>query len=427
MLAEDGLVYMRETFPDSDKCIRLLVVPASLRNVVFIAFHANPVGAHLSAYRTYSRLRLRYFWPNLYKYCKAAISNCPGCAISNCTRRTSSDLVYSFPVDAPMRVLMVDIYSVGTDVNFEGNRYHLIACDVMTSFSVSEPTPEQNATVFAGALMKIFLRFGFSHTIVVDKDSKFRGVFADTAKLLNINLHVLSGGNHDAMIVERVNRLLNASLTIFCTERGTVRVSESGILMSLYAWNSAPVAGTDISRSLVVTGREFHFPIDFSAHEHLRLTSSPARVESFAGEQAQLLKACRAVAAELVRHHRAYHREFINSRRPLPHIYSPGDLVFSRRSVKSDRSRGIVGKVRNPYTGTWEVVRKLHGSSYELKHRITGVIGKRHAAHISPFPDQLVPFEPLDGPDSRYPLRSDVCSYQEEPILRSRHQRVHPL
>ena len=92
-----------------------------------------------------------------------------------------------------MSVLHVDIFVVGTEFNFDGNKYYLIASCGMTTFSICEPTAEQNAKTFASTMMKIWLRFGFSHTIVVDKDSKFRGTFADTAELLNINMHVLSG------------------------------------------------------------------------------------------------------------------------------------------------------------------------------------------------------------------------------------------
>ena len=116
----------------------------------------------------------------------------------------------------------------------------------MTTFAISESTAEANAKVYAEALMKIQLRFGFSHTIVVDKDSKFRGVFAETAELLGINMHVLSGENHDPMLVERVNRFLNKALTIYCGERGSVKSAPGAIQMALYAWNSAPVVGTDI-------------------------------------------------------------------------------------------------------------------------------------------------------------------------------------
>ena len=56
--SEAGLVYIRKTFPDTNKFVRLLVVPELLQNIVFVAFHTNPIAAHLSAFRTYARMRL---------------------------------------------------------------------------------------------------------------------------------------------------------------------------------------------------------------------------------------------------------------------------------------------------------------------------------------------------------------------------------
>ena len=408
----DGILYMKEIFAHNDKFVELRIVPESLRNIIFIAFHANPIGAHLDAPRTFHRIRQRYFWPGMYTYCKRLIKSCPACALANATQSRSSDLVYGFPIDAPMRVLFVDVYAAGTEVNFDGTKNYLIAACGMTSFAICEDTAETTAEAFAKAIMKIWLRFGFSHTIVVDKASTFRGVFAETAALLGINIHVLSGENHDPMIVERVNRFLNSSLTIFCNERGTNKVALEGILMALYAWNSAPVIGTDISRSLLVVGREFQFPIDFSADQHHILTSNPDKAHAFATSQAHLLKYCRVIAQELIHHHRAWHREYINARRPSPRIYDIGDTVFAKRAVRSDKKRGLVGKLMNSFTGPWEIIRKLAGSSYEMKHRNTGKTGKRHAAHISPFPRELLPFMPISGADNQYgqinaPIQAD--------------------
>ena len=409
---KDGILYMKELFAGEEKFVDLRIVPASLQNIIFVAFHANPIGAHLDTPRTFHRIRQRYFWPGMWQYCKRLIKACPGCSLSKITQTRSSDLVYGFPIDAPMRVLFVDIYSAGADLNFDGTKHYLIAACGMTGFAICEPTTEQTAEAFAAALMKIWLRFGFSHTLVVDKASSFLGVFAATAALLKVNIHVLSGENHDPMIVERVNRFLNAALTIFCNERATNRVALEGILMALYAWNSAPVNGTDMSRSLLVVGREFQFPIDFSADEHHILTSNPAKTHAFATTQAKLLACCRPIAMELIQHHRSYHREYINKRRPNPRVYAVGDSVFAKRSVKSNKKRGLVGKLMNSYTGPWEITQKTTGSSYKLKHRDTGKPGKRHAAHLSPFPRELLPFIPIDGADNRYgqlyvPIQAD--------------------
>jgi hypothetical protein len=53
--------------------------------------------------------------------------------------------------------------------------------------------------------MKFQSPYGFCHTIVLDKDSKFYGVCCEALDLLHINCHVLSGDNHNPMMVEHVN------------------------------------------------------------------------------------------------------------------------------------------------------------------------------------------------------------------------------
>ncbi len=106
-------------------------------------------------------------------------------------------------------MLFVDAYSAGKYSGFEGSKVYLIAACGMTGFSAMETVQHANLTTFASGIMKIQLRFGFCHTIVLDKDSNFWGAFKEAINLLQINCHVLSGGNHNPMLVEQVNRYLN--------------------------------------------------------------------------------------------------------------------------------------------------------------------------------------------------------------------------
>ncbi len=121
-----------------------------------------------------------------------------------------------------------------------------------------------------------------------------------------------------------------------CNECDSIRVALEAILLLLYAWNSCPVSGMDISCSLVAIGQEFAFPIDYSSGKHWELTSSPSTVVSYSKELATRLLACREVAEILVEEQHSYHRELVNARRPDPHIYSVDDIVFARRAVWSD-------------------------------------------------------------------------------------------
>jgi hypothetical protein len=52
---------------------------------------------------------------------------------------------------------------------------------------------------------------------------------------------------------------------IMTNKRDSIQIALEAILLLIYAWNSSPILGTDISRSLVAVRRKFSFPIDFSA------------------------------------------------------------------------------------------------------------------------------------------------------------------
>jgi hypothetical protein len=276
--------------------------------------------------------------------------------------------------------------------------------DGMTGYVVSEPllSTQMNAAGFAKAIMKISLANGLAHTIVIDKDSKFCGVFVETMKLLQINLHTASGGNHDPILTERFHVFLNKSLTLFCNERDSIRTAPEGIQLCCYAWNSAPVTGTDLSRSLIVTGREFRFPIEYTPSKAVNLNPSTNSVNNFAKTQEKILSKSREIFKILIHEHRAMHREYVNSQRPDPLSFQPGDKVFAKRAVKSDKKRGRVGKIMIKHTGPWEIIEKLDGSSYRIRHCRTNIVDKKHAAHLSPCPEQLIPFPPLSGPDNNY-------------------------
>ena len=170
-----------------------------------------------------------------------------------------------------------------------------------------EPIANASATTFDSAIMKILLRYGFCHTAVMDKDAKFFGVCSKALDLLQIYRHVLSSANHNPMLVERVNRYVTKGLKIMCDEQDSVRVALEAILLLLYAWNSCPVPGTDISRCLVAVGREFAFPIDFSSEKHWELTSLPSTAVSYSKELATRLSTLREVTELLVEEQQSYH------------------------------------------------------------------------------------------------------------------------
>ncbi len=84
-------------------------------------------------------------------------------------------------------------------------------------------------------------------------------------------------------------------------ERYLVQVKMEAILLLLYAWNCAPIPGTNLSQSFIALGREFQFPIDFSAKKHYKLSSTPSTITVYSQELATWLSALRKVAKLLVK------------------------------------------------------------------------------------------------------------------------------
>jgi hypothetical protein len=146
-------------------------VPAEFYNILFIAFHTNPIGGHFNTYHTLHRMRLWIYWPGMFKYIKRMCCACPGCTLSNPTHSKSAELVYHFPIEAPMMVLHIDEYSAGKQIGFKGSETYLIACCRMCTFAAMEPIINPSANTFASAIMKIIMQYSFCHTVVLNKDS----------------------------------------------------------------------------------------------------------------------------------------------------------------------------------------------------------------------------------------------------------------
>jgi hypothetical protein len=55
------------------------------------------------------------------------------------------------------------------------------------------------------------------------------------------------------------------------------------------------------------------------------------------------------------------------------------------------------------FTGPWKVTAALKGASYKLVHCFTpSQKEKRDTSNLSPYPTKLIPFEPVDGPNTQY-------------------------
>jgi hypothetical protein len=202
-------------------------------------------------------------------------------------------------------------------------------------------------------------------------------MFTKAAEILRLQHHQTARGNHDAVLVERFNRFLNAFLKVFNIHHETNRVFVKGALMAAYAWNSAPVAGTDLSHLLLVLGQEFHFPINFTSPQHITKD-----IKTFTSDMLELMEKCQEVYTLLIQEHRAYHRELRNSLIGSPRKFKLHDVVFARVQVQSVASKGQVKKLRYVTRGTYKIIKILPSGLYGLKLHASDVIIKKHGSNL---------------------------------------------
>ena len=98
--------------------------------------------------------------------------------------------------------------------------------------------------------------------IVINTSIQFKNVFEDMWLTLGIIYWPLSNGNHKGMIVKKYHCFLNKTQEIAGQDRGTHGVFLHNAKTSQYAWNSVPINGTYILRSVPAVSCEFCFLVD---------------------------------------------------------------------------------------------------------------------------------------------------------------------
>ena len=154
-----------------------------------------------------------------------------------------------------------------------------------------------------------------------------------------------------------------------------------------------PCPNTDITRSIIICGWQFSFSIDFFHATAVRLTGDKEWTETYAANQARLLLHSREISYLLIDQTHSYHSKKMNELRPNPLRYEVGDIVLAKWAVKSDKAKNKVNKTQLAYPGRWEIMKKLKGGSYDIKHTCSGKLDKKHAMYLQHIPPELLSFE----------------------------------
>ena len=173
--------------------------------------------------------------------------------------------MFAWPVSSSFAILYVDLWSPGHMADQDGFKAPIKTMCDMTQFVVVVPVLVETSTTLDSPFMQhILLKFGMYHLVAIDDGAPFKRAFVAMCQALNLNYDVFAKRNHKGLSVENFHRFLNKSITIAAEERGTNDIFVPASIAAAYAWNSAPINGTDIIRSVPAIGRALYFPLDIN-------------------------------------------------------------------------------------------------------------------------------------------------------------------
>jgi hypothetical protein len=291
-------------------------------------------------------------------------------------------------------------------------------CDLST-FVVSSITNDTKAETLARVFIEqVVLTFGTCAVIVVDADSSFRGTFEAMCSILKIRFWALARNNHKGLSVEHYHRFLNKIVTISSEEHGSVQIIHQVYKLAQYAWNSATIHGTDITRSLVALGRDLLFPLDTELRPLPKLNDrNNTELFEYLRKMSNDSKFATEVVKILVEERRKSMRARVNSSKVQP-SFKVGDVVKVHIQVQSSADNNRVGKLSYQIRGPYQIIKDHGNNSYDIQRYgdPNGAIKKHRACDLYLLPPNLYPSNPLDTMDQRF------LNFEHSPIQNPLHR-----
>ena len=166
-------------------CLPPAILPQSLWNTVFDAYHSNLISGHRKFERLYDAIAVSYYFPGMSAAIKGYYHCCLNCAINSKTKTLTSDL-NPYMASYPGILLHLDC-TKGPKVTARGNSFILAIFDNFSGYirlyAISDPSAEASAE----ALLQYVCVNSMPLQIVTDNGSEFANqIFAELTQLLRM-------------------------------------------------------------------------------------------------------------------------------------------------------------------------------------------------------------------------------------------------
>ena len=348
-------------------------LPASMITPLLVAMHDDLYqGGHFSSDKMFSKIRSRYWWPNMRSVIHQHVKACTCCQQYNYSREKKPGHLHSTPPPSiPFSVLGMDFCGPFVE-SPEGNKYILVITDLFTRFVTAIPLPRNTADLTALTLFRhIFCKYGVCSTLITDQGSHFNNhLMQALTHLIGYN-HIYSTPYHPQSngIVERFNASMVAQLSKLYQKHHNNW--DSYVDPVVFAYNISQHRSTSYSPFELLFGRSPLLPID-----------PPPRSFSFARSDDSFVHLQRLLQSY---HHHArvrmvsqqeYSKRRYDKNRRDPH-FNLGDRVFTR--IFSSR-----GKLDPRFSNEPQYIVRVSHPTYTVRHDVSGNERQYHVSDLRP-------------------------------------------
>lgn len=224
--------------------------------------HSDPLAGHFSLDETYRRIKIRYYWPQMFDDIRKYVKTCDECQRRGKNQRIEP--LHPIKVGQPYDRLGMDIVGPLPKTS-KGNKYIVVATEYLTKWPEACALPDAKASSVVSFFYEdIICRHGCPKEVLTDRGTHFVNEMLDSLCDKFGVKHKLSTAYHPQTngLVERFNRTLCEALAKFANENK----DDWDLYISsvLFAYRTRKHNTTRHEPFYLMYGRDVVLPIEFS-------------------------------------------------------------------------------------------------------------------------------------------------------------------
>jgi hypothetical protein len=387
-------------YDSNEHSFPVIYVPASateLQKQIMEEFHDAMLGGHLSASKTYEKIRRTFYWINMKNDVEAYVKSCDACqrAKRRTTKPPGANVPFPIP-EAPFEIIAMDMKS-GLPRTARGNNAFWVVVDKLTRRGHIIPCSTDCTAADVAKLVfdNVVRHWGVPASIISDRDPRFIGAFwQELWKLVGTKLnmstaeHPQTDGSSERFIGTIAGMVRARALT-------DPRDWDVWIGALEFAYNDSVHPATGFTPFQLSVGRDPNMPVTMLLNGILQRPAMYAHNDQFVDPQVFIHKytTMMSAAKQELRRHQTKQQQTLLQRSSYPVNYDPGDYVWLEASTLRNPLNTMAPRRHGPY----RVMRKVGLNSYELD------FGDKSKRHNPINEDRLSPY--LDR-DTRLPWPS---------------------